>query len=88
MIGDNNALAGLRQDQIRKKVQSYFKEQLDQYLNWINRRGLSKDALADTREEMLDHESFMDIDSAHALWLPVERFKSKMDLRTRNGMPA
>lgn len=80
MIGDNNALAGLRQDQIREKVQSYFKAQLDQYLDWLDRRGLSKNALADAREEMLDHESYMDIDSASAQWLPVDRFKIKMNV--------
>ena len=80
MIWDNNALAGLRQDQIREKVQLYFKAQLDQYLDWLDRRSLSKNALADAREEMLDHVSYMDIDSASAQWLPVDRFKNKMNV--------
>lgn len=78
MIGDGSALAGLRQDEIRKKVQSYFKSQLDQYLDWLNRRGLSQNALAHAREEMLTHESFMDINSANPIHLPVKRFKTKM----------
>jgi hypothetical protein len=78
MIGDNKALAGLRQNEIRDKVQAYFKAQLDQYLSWLDQRGLSNKALADAREEMLDHESFMEIDSAHTQWLPIERFKTKM----------
>jgi integrase len=79
-VRGNKALAGLRQDQIREKVQAYFKAQLDQYLDWLDKRSLSKNALADAREEMLDHESFIDIDSAHQLWLPVQRFKNKMDV--------
>ncbi|WP_232621665.1 site-specific integrase [Thioclava electrotropha] len=61
-------------------MQAYFKAQLDQYLDWLDRRGLSQNALAAAREEVLDHESFMDIDSAHPIWLPVARFKTKMDV--------
>lgn len=77
ILDENKALAGLRQDEIRQKVREYFKAQLDQYLEWLDRRGLSKNALADAREEMLDHGSFLDIDSAHPKWLPVARFKRK-----------
>jgi integrase len=80
ILRENNTLAGLRQSEIREKVQTYFKAQLDQYLDWLDRRGLSKNALADAREEMLDHESYMEIDSASGQWLPVQRFKSKMDV--------
>ncbi|WP_424984459.1 site-specific integrase [Microbulbifer sp. S227A] len=73
-------MAGLRQDEIREKVQAYFKAQLDQYMNWLDRRGLSKNALVDVREEMLDHETYVDMETAHPQWLPVARFKRKMDI--------
>lgn len=80
ILGDNTALAGLRQSEIRGKVQAYFKAQLDQYLDWLDRRGLSQSALADVREEILDHESFVDMESANTQWLPVARFKRKMQV--------
>nr|WP_246097115.1 site-specific integrase [Ruegeria faecimaris] len=73
-------MAGLRQDEIRTKVQSFFKAQLDQYLAWLDRRGLSQNALLHAREELADHESFMEINSAFPLWLPIDRFKSKMSV--------
>lgn len=78
LLGDNIALAGLRQSEIRDKVQAYFKVQLDQYLDWLDRRGLSHNALADAREELLDHESYVDMDSADLHWLPMARFKRTM----------
>ena len=80
ILGDNSALAGLRQSEIRGKVQAYFKAQLDQYIDWLDRRGLSQSALADVREEILDHESFVDMESANTQWLPVARFKRKMQV--------
>ncbi|MFX0542831.1 hypothetical protein ACEWPM_013990 [Roseovarius sp. S4756] len=80
ILRENNALAGLRNSEIREKVQAYFKAQLDQYLDWLDRRGLSQSALSHVREEMLDHESYMEIDSASGQWLPVQRFKSKVDV--------
>ncbi|GHE06396.1 hypothetical protein GCM10008024_40650 [Allgaiera indica] len=61
-------------------MQAYFKAQLDQYLDWLDRRGLSQNALADAREEVLDHENFMDIDCAHPIWLPFARIKTKMEV--------
>lgn len=79
-IRDNSALEGLRQDEIRGKVQAYFKAQLDQYLAWLDRRGLSQNALVDVREEVADHESFMELQSAHPQWLPVARFKRTMEV--------
>jgi len=78
LIRGNSELAGLRQHEIREKVQAYFKAQLDQYLDWLDRRGLSQNSLADAREEMLDHESYVDMQSAHPQWLPVARFKRTM----------
>ena len=80
LIRDNRALAGLRQDEIREKVQAYFKAQLDQYLGWLDRRALSKNALADAHEEMLDHDCMVDLESMNAQYLPVARFKRKMDV--------
>jgi hypothetical protein len=71
-------LAGLPQSEIRDKVQGYFKAQLDQYLDWLDRRGLSQNALADVREEMLDRESYVDMVSANPQSLPVARFKRTM----------
>jgi hypothetical protein len=73
-------LAGLRQSEIREKVQAYFKAQLDQYLDWLDRRGLSKNALADAREEMLDRDSMVDLESVHPQYLPIARFKTKMEV--------
>lgn len=80
LLRENGPLAGLRQSEIREKVQAYFKAQLDQYIDWLDRRGLSQRALAHASEEVKDHESFMDINSASPLWLPVDRFKRKMEV--------
>ncbi len=73
-------MAGIRQSDLREKVQAYFKAQLDQYIDWLDRRGLPKKVLELVREELLDHESFVELDSAATQWLPVERFKRKMDV--------
>ena len=78
LIRGNSDLAGLRQHEIREKVQAYFKAQLDQYLDWLDRRGLSQTYLADAREEMRDHESFLAMERAYPQWLPVARFKRTM----------
>jgi hypothetical protein len=52
-------LARLRQDKLRELVRSYFNVQLAQYLEWINRRGLSLTAVEDARSEMMDHEDHL-----------------------------
>jgi len=80
IVKDSNALEGLRQSEIREKVQTYFKAQLDQYLDWLDRRGLSKNALTDAREEMLDHESLLELETTSPMWLPISRFKRVMDV--------
>ena len=80
LVRDSNTLAGLRQSEIREKVQAYFKAQLDQYLDWLDRRGLSKNALTDAREEMLDHESLLELETTSPMWLPISRFKRVMDV--------
>ena len=65
IFGDNSALAELRQKETRDEVQAYVKAQLDQYLDWLDRRDLSQNVLADVHEEMLDHESYVDLESAN-----------------------
>lgn len=77
VISENRALARLRQDIIREKVAAFFKAQLDQYIDRLNRYGLSKNALADAREEMLDHDCMVDLEGVNEQYLPIARFKSK-----------
>ncbi len=77
-VRDNKDLARLRHDEIRVKVQTYFKAQLEQYLNWLDRRGMSKNALADAHEEMLDHDCMVEIEGLYPKYLPIARFKRKM----------
>lgn len=84
ILRENNALTGLRQSEIRDKVQAYFKAQLDQYLDWLDRRGLSKNALADVRCEMLDHESYLDMEMESDQYLTVEPFLRKSGLTAQD----
>lgn len=77
---DNKELARLRQDKLRELVRSYFHAQLDQYLEWINNRGLSPVAMEDARSEMLDHQDHLDSQRPTTMHLPIERFKRKMDV--------
>ena len=77
-------MAGLRQTEIREKVQAYFKAQLDQYLDWLDRRGLSKNALEDVRCEMLDHESYLDMEMESDQYLPVKPFLRKSGLTAQD----
>lgn len=77
---DNKELTRLRQDRLRELVGAYFQAQLEQYLQWLDNRGLSKNALEDARCEMLDHESYLDMDIQGDMYLPVERFKRKAGL--------
>ncbi|MEM9765790.1 MAG: site-specific integrase, partial [Pseudomonadota bacterium] len=68
-------MAGLRLSEIRAKVRDFFEAHLDRYQDWIDRRGLSDNALADAREEMLYHVSYLELGSLDPRWLPVARFK-------------
>ncbi|WP_323772394.1 hypothetical protein [Antarctobacter sp.] len=77
-------MAGLRQSEIRDKAQTYFKAQLDQYLDWLDRRGLSKNALEDVRYEMLDHESYLDMEMESDQYLPIKPFLRKSGLTTQD----
>ncbi|WP_253279641.1 site-specific integrase [Loktanella sp. 3ANDIMAR09] len=81
---ENNELAGLRQSEIREKVQAYFKAHLDQYLDWLDRRGLSKSTLENVRCEMLDHESYLDMEMDSDHYLPVKPFLRKSGLTAQN----
>ena len=78
---DNSELARLRQDKLRELVRSYFDAQLTQYLEWINNRGLSAMAVEDARCEMLDHEEHLDSQRLTTMYLPIDRFKRKMDVQ-------
>jgi hypothetical protein len=80
VLQDNGALAKLRQNEIRGKVQAYFKAQLDQYTDWLDRRGLSKNALEDIKSEMLDHEDHLDVERDTNQYLPIKPFLKKSGL--------
>jgi hypothetical protein len=73
-------LTKLRQDKLRELVGSYFQSQLDRYLERLDSRGLPKNALEDARSEMLDHESYLDMNLQSEMYLPIERFKRKTGL--------
>lgn len=77
---DNKELARLRQDKLRELVGAYFQSQLEQYLDWLDNRGLSKNALEDARSELLDHESYLDMNMQSEMYLPIARFKRKTGL--------
>ncbi len=77
---DNKELARLRQDKLRELVRDYFDVQLAQYLERINNRGLSANAVEDVRSEMLDHEDHLDSKRPTTMYLPIDRFKRKMDV--------
>ena len=74
---DNKELARLRQDKLRELVRAFFQAQLDQYLEWLNNRGLTPKALEDARCEMLDHQDHLDSQRLTEMYLPIERFKRK-----------
>ncbi|WP_255104491.1 site-specific integrase [Shimia sp. CNT1-13L.2] len=61
-------------------MKAYFKAQLEQYLDRLHCYGISKNALADAREEMLDHGCMVDIESLNPQYLPIARFKRKMQI--------
>lgn len=80
LVRDDKTLTRFKQNEIRQKVTDYFKAQLDQYLDWLDKRVLSKNALADAREEMLDHDCMVDLGSVHPQYLPIARFKRRMNV--------
>lgn len=77
---DNKELARLRQDKLRELVRDFFHAQLNQYIEWINKRGLSPMALEDARSEMLDHEDDLENQRLTSMYLPIDRFKRKMGI--------
>lgn len=77
LLKGNKVLASLRRDELKAKVRYFFQGQLEQYLDMLNRKELSQNALTDIKEEMLDHQSFLDIGSTYPQWLPIERFKKQ-----------
>jgi hypothetical protein len=42
----------------------------------MDRYGLSLTALDDARAEMLDHETFVEMESTHPIWLPMPRVRT------------
>ena len=80
LMKGNKSLAHLRRDELRTKVKAYFEGQLERYLDVLNTREPNYEALPDIREELADHESFLQIRSAHAQWLPVVDFKAKAEI--------
>ena len=77
LFGDNKTLTHYKRNEVREMVRAYFQAQLDQYLHWLDIRGLSKNALEDVRCEMLDHESYLDMEMDSDMHLPVKRFVRK-----------
>ena len=65
-------------------MHAFFKAQLDQYLDWLDRRGLSKSALEDIRCEILDHESYLDTEMESGQYLPVKPFLKKSGLTAQD----
>lgn len=80
LIRDNKDLAKYNRSEVRTLVRDYFKAQLEQYLRWIDTRGLSQNALADIQEEMLDHQSYLDMEMESNTYLPIKRFLRKSGL--------
>ncbi|MCB2128212.1 MAG: hypothetical protein KDE03_03845 [Rhodobacteraceae bacterium] len=73
-------MARLRQDKLRELVHAYFQAQLEQYLEWIRNRGLSPNFLKDAQSEMLDHQDHLDSQRLTTMYLPIDRFKRRMDV--------
>ena len=46
---DNNDLTAYKRNEVREMVTAYFKAQLQQYLHWLDTRGLTQNALEDVR---------------------------------------
>lgn len=80
LIRDNKDLAKYNRSEVRVMVRDYFKAQLEQYLRWIDSRGLSQNALTDIQEELLDHQSCLDAEIKSNMFLPVKRFLRKSGL--------
>lgn len=80
LIRDNKDLAKYNRSEVRVMVRDYFKAQLEQYLRWIDSRGLSQNALTDIQEELLDHQSCLDAEFESNMYLPVKRFLRKSGL--------
>ncbi len=78
LFKDNKDLARLRQDQIRELVGTYFKAQLEQYLEWHNNRGFTANAMEDMRWERTYHELAVEDGKPYLPYLPQARFQRKM----------
>lgn len=76
LLKGNNELARLTRTELKVKVKAHFESQLSRYLDCLDRKEPTRKLIADATEEMLDHESFLEIESTHPQWLKVEHFKN------------
>ena len=88
---DNNDLTAYKRNEVREMVTAYFKAQLQQYLHWLDTRGLTQNALEDVRCEMLDHEDHLTHERDTNQYLKVRRFIRKSGISAqdwRDSQPA
>ncbi len=91
VMRDNNDLTSYKRNEIREMVTAYFKAQLQQYLHWLDTRGLTQNALEDVRCEMLDHEDHLTHERDTNQYLKVRRFIRKSGISAqdwRDSQPA
>ena len=80
ILRENDALADSDKARYATRYKPTSRPNLDQYLDWLDRRGLSKNALEDVRCEMLDHESYLDMEMESDQYLPIKPFLRKSGL--------
>jgi len=83
-IRDNKELAHYTRDKVKTIVKAYFQAQLNEYLVWINKRGLTANALADAKHEMLDHDDYLSSGSDTSYYLKVKRFQRKTGVSVKD----
>jgi len=76
ILRGNSELARLTRAELKPKVKAHFERHLARYLNCLDRKEPTRKLIADATEVMLDHESFLAIESTHPQWLKVEHFKN------------
>jgi integrase len=80
LLKEDKDLAKLTRTELRIKVKEHFAAQLAQYLHCLERKEPSKKLIADAHEELLDHKSFLEIESTHPQWLKIPLFKSHVGI--------
>ncbi|MEM6307005.1 MAG: hypothetical protein AAF701_03350, partial [Pseudomonadota bacterium] len=74
LLKDNRHLTRLNRTELRAKVKAHFEGYLRRYLDCLNRKEPTKKLIVDATEEMLNHESFLSIESTHPQWLKIRHF--------------